>query len=511
MMIAAKAMEVPYRSGTLLDVQILPQKAGAGKTLLVVSDSPSIVSVGSAMVETDETGHASVLLKGNLPGKSRITFSLAGTGLSAETSVEVNSVSAGSQASSIEAGNVTVSLAQDSFVYDGTAREPEITVTGLEKKDYIISYSENINAGTAYAEVIGIGDYKGIIRKPFTIHKAAQEVKSGIAPGILCIGDKKKISASGFGTLEYKSDKEEVAVVDEDGVVLGVGAGTAEITVTASGDANHNGASAKVAVTVTDKVNISACTLELGAKSYTYDGKKKEPAVTVKNGSTTLRKGTDYTVSYKNNLNAGTAATVVKGAGKYTGALEKIFKINKAKTTIKASNVTKKTAKKAKAFSLKAKCARSGALTYSSKNKRIKVSKKGKVTIPKNFVGKTVITIKAAASKNYKAASKKVTVKVNPAGVKITSAKSAASGKVTVKWKKNAKATGYEIQYSTNKKFAKAAAKSRKVKKASKTKEIISRLKKGKTYYVRARTYKKVAGKTYYSGWSNKKKVKIKK
>ncbi len=102
-------------------------------------------------------------------------------------------------------------------------------------------------------------------------------------------------------------------------------------------------------------------------------------------------------------------------------------------------------------------------------------------------------------------------MKVNPAGVKITSAKSAASGKVTVKWKKNAKATGYEIQYSTNKKFAKAAAKSRKVKKASKTKEIISRLKKGKTYYVRARTYKKVAGKTYYSGWSNKKKVKIKK
>ena len=67
--------------------------------------------------------------------------------------------------------------------------------------------------------------------------------------------------------------------------------------------------------------------------------------------------------------------------------------------------MTKTTAKRAKAFSLRAKCARSGALTYSSKNKRVKVSKKGKVTIPKNFVGKTVITIKAAASKNYKAAS----------------------------------------------------------------------------------------------------------
>lgn len=508
---AVKAMEIPYRSGTLLDVQILPQKAGAGKTLMVASDSPSIVSVGSAVVETDENGHASVLLKGNLPGKSKITLSLAGTGLSAETSVEVGSVSAGSQASSIEDGNVTVSLAQDSFVYDGTAREPEVTVIGLEEKDYIISYSENTNAGTAYAEVIGIGDYKGIISKPFTIHKAAQTVKASIEPGNFCIGDKKKISASGFGTLEYKSDKEEIAVVDEDGVVSGVGAGSAEITVTASGDANHNGASAKVAVTVMDKVNISVCTLELGARSYTYDGKKKEPAVTVKNGSVTLRKGTDYTVSYRNNLNAGTATAVVKGAGKYTGTLEKAFMINKANTTIKASNVTKTTAKKAKTFSLKAKCSRSGALTYSSKNKRVKVSKKGKVTIPKNFVGETQITIKAAASKNYKAAGKKITVKVNPAGVKITSAKSAASGKVTVKWKKNAKVSGYEIQYSTSKKFAKAAAKSRKVKKAAKTSETISKLKKGKTYYVRVRTYKKVAGKTYYSVWSGKKKVKINK
>ena len=77
-------------------------------------------------------------------------------------------------------------------------------------------------------------------------------------------------------------------------MVSGIGSGTAQITVTASRDANHNGASAKVAVTVTDKVNIFACTLEVAGKSYTYDGKKKEPAVTVKNGSAILRKGTDF-------------------------------------------------------------------------------------------------------------------------------------------------------------------------------------------------------------------------
>ncbi len=160
---------------------------------------------------------------------------------------------------------------------------------------------------------------------------------------------------------------------------------------------------------------------------------------------------------------------------------------------------------------IKAKCSRKSTLTYSSKNKRIKINKKGTVTIPKNFVGKTEITIKAADSKNYMAASKKVTVKINPASVKIVSAKSAASGKITVKWKKNTKVSGYEIQYSTSKKFAKTGTKSRKVKKASKTSETISKLKNGKIYYVRVRTYKKAAGKTYYSSWSGKKKVKIKK
>ncbi|MCC8107038.1 MAG: hypothetical protein LIO99_13740 [Clostridiales bacterium] len=53
--------------------------------------------------------------------------------------------------------------------------------------------------------------------------------------------------------------------------------------------------------------------------------------------------------------------------------------------------------------------------------------------------------------------------------------------------------------------------KTKKVSGASKTSVKLSGLKKGKTYYVRIRTYKKVNGKTYYSAWSSKKTVKIKK
>ncbi|MCD7715739.1 MAG: hypothetical protein LUI39_04720 [Lachnospiraceae bacterium] len=50
-----------------------------------------------------------------------------------------------------------------------------------------------------------------------------------------------------------------------------------------------------------------------------------------------------------------------------------------------------------------------------------------------------------------------------------------------------------------------------KVSGASKVSKTLSGLKKGKTYYVRIRTYKKVNGNTYYSAWSSKKTVKIKK
>ena len=75
---------------------------------------------------------------------------------------------------------------------------------------------------------------------------------------------------------------------------------------------------------------VEACTIDLSPASYTYDGKKKEPAVTVKYDGVKLTKGTDYTLSYSNNVNAGTAKVTVSGIGEYGGTAEKTFKIDKA-------------------------------------------------------------------------------------------------------------------------------------------------------------------------------------
>ncbi|MCD8337049.1 MAG: hypothetical protein LUD18_07210, partial [Lachnospiraceae bacterium] len=90
----------------------------------------------------------------------------------------------------------------------------------------------------------------------------------------------------------------------------------------------------------------------------------------------------------------------------------------------------------------------------------------------------------------------------------LTSLKNSAAGKMRVKWTSVTGVTGYQIQYSTSKTFA-SGNKTKKVAGASSVKKTLSSLTKGKTYYVRIRTYKTVNGKTYYSAWSSKLKVKI--
>ncbi|SDL27023.1 Leucine rich repeat-containing protein [Sarcina sp. DSM 11001] len=92
----------------------------------------------------------------------------------------------------------------------------------------------------------------------------------------------------------------------------------------------------------------------------------------------------------------------------------------------------------------------------------------------------------------------------------ISSAANSAAGKMTVKWAKNAKANGYQLQYSTSKTFA-SGKKNVNVAGAATVSKAISSLAKGKTYYVRLRTYKTVGSTKHWSAWSATKTVKINK
>lgn len=80
--------------------------------------------------------------------------------------------------------------------------------------------------------------------------------------------------------------------------------------------------------------SISSATVSLSIATYTFDGKVKTPSVTVKLGSTALRKGIDYVVSYSNNKNVGKATVVITGKGLYAGTITRTFVINPAKQEI---------------------------------------------------------------------------------------------------------------------------------------------------------------------------------
>jgi len=81
---------------------------------------------------------------------------------------------------------------------------------------------------------------------------------------------------------------------------------------------------------------------------------------------------------------------------------------------------------------------------------------------------------------------------------------------MTVSWKKDTRATGYQIMYSTDKKFRKNC-KTVNIKKYKTTRCTVKKLVRNKRYYVRVRSCKKVSGGKLYGNWSSTKNVKIKK
>ena len=249
---------------------------------------------------------------------------------------------------------------------------------------------------------------------------------------------------------------------------------------------------------------LTNCTVLLSSAAYTYDGKAKMPTITVRADGRTLTEGTDYTLSYKNNINAGIASVVITGRGDYEGSLTKEFTIHKAAQTISgAATITKAYGSKAFGLSNGAQ----GKLSYKTENSRVAaVSSAGKVTV--KGTGRTSIIITAAATANYNAASKVVTINVTPkkvAKLKVKAGKKA----MTVTWKKDTKASGYQITYGKNKKVTKAK-KNVTITRSKTTKKTIKKLKSKKTYYVKVRAFKKVGKLKLYGSYSSVKKVKIK-
>lgn len=266
---------------------------------------------------------------------------------------------------------------------------------------------------------------------------------------------------------------------------------------------NKMAKSNKISCTAKPSLKDDVCSIRLSKTAYTYSGKVKKPKVTVTYDGKTLKADTHYKVSYSDNKNAGTATVKVTGRGKYVGTVKLDYEIKKAEQKINVSAieaVLKKTP-------ITVKTSAKGKISLISEDPTIATVKSGKLYLKK--AGITQVTIKAAATKNYKEAVQTFVLTVTPKKPVITKVKNASEGTVSLKWEKRSDLSGYQIQYIAGTKFS-SKAKAILVDGKS-TQATISDLKKGKTYSFRMRSYVEVDGKKVLSNWSKVKRIKLKK
>ena len=251
--------------------------------------------------------------------------------------------------------------------------------------------------------------------------------------------------------------------------------------------------------------SITACNIALSVDKIEYTGEEQTPVVAITDGAVTLTVGADYTVTYSNNKEVGTASLLIEGTGRYCDSVERTFEIVKSTPAYTYTKIGTKTYGAAYVdLNVKANKGDLGTITYSSSSSKVaSVSSQGIVTF--NAPGTATITVKCSGTDYYEAVSFTVPVKVLPAKpvVKLSSKKK----KITIKYGKVVGASGYEIQYSLKKNF-KSGVKTFKI---TKTKKVTPKLKKGKKYFVRVRAYTNSGGQVLNSAWSSKKSIKVKK
>lgn len=217
--------------------------------------------------------------------------------------------------------------------YTGSEVTPEVTVTHSGKilvkdRDFIVTYHNNIEPSSYYNSpwvgIDGIGNYQGYVTKSFTINRA------DISSCTVTLSDE-SLTYTGSSlrpTVTVKSGDKELTLNQDYYVSYrnNWDAGTASAILTGTG--NYTGSVTK---DFTIKpLDISRYSASLSQYSYTSDGTEKCPDVTVTYGDKTLAAGTDFTVSYKDNVKEGTATVTITGAGNYTGIINTTFTITAA-------------------------------------------------------------------------------------------------------------------------------------------------------------------------------------
>ena len=280
----------------------------------------------------------------------------------------------------------------------------------LEGRDYTVEYKNNVNVGQAQATIKGKGRFTGTITKYFWIvldegDKVSLLNDATEVTGLdTCIYNGKPQVLTNIkvriGNLLLEKDKDYTLGFKDNvnvgkGKVLITGTGIYKGTINAEFTIRADSVAYADISGITDKI---------------YTGKEITQSLTVKFGETVLTEGKDYTASYRNNVNAGTATVVITGKGAYDGIAEKTFTIGKAERSIEAT-FSEAAVVAGKTTTVVVKDVTEGIVCTSQDSSIATVSG---TTITGVKVGNAKITVTVGETANYKKATTELEVRVLP-------------------------------------------------------------------------------------------------
>jgi len=388
------------------------------------------------------------------------------------------------------ADQLEVSLSADTFAYTGKEIRPSVTVRYVDQagkvpvgetqdiasktyQNYKVTYKNNIEVGTGTVTIEFLNNYSGKIVKKFTI-KDAVEDKPVHTCKYTTITNTKKATPYSKGSITKKCS---------------------------CGSTNTETIYAPSSFTLSET-------------EYVYDGKVKQPSVTVKDSNgKLLKKGTDYTLEYTTdgkrvgkhyvkvifmgNNYVGDKSLVFQIAAADTATLAKPANVKAASAGYNSVKVSWDKVSGATGYAIYRSTSKSG--TYSLVTSTTKNSyTNSSLTTGKTYYYKVKAYKTVSGTKNYGSYSSVVSAKPVPAKPANVKAASAGYNSVKVSWDKVSGATGYAIYRSTSSSGTYSLVTS-----TTKNSYTNSSLTTGKTYYYKVKAYKTVSGTKNYGSYSS--------
>ncbi len=462
---------------------VLPNNA-TDKTVVWKSENPSIATVENGIVKAVSIGTTSISassLDGEIKAACPVTVecnhnyksSISPAGIGYNGYISKNCTKCGTETKDQIAAIDSIELSDTLYYYDGKEHTPSVTVLDNEGnalgqgKDYVISYPDNTqDIGTYTVTINFIGNYEGTKELDFSVLAVSVEsVSLDMDDMTLEIGEQKKLTAAILPdnatnkSIMWESSDSSVITVDDSGLVKAIAVGTASV----------------IATTV-DGEKTAICTVDVICDhSYQIS---LIPATQNSNGVLTEECSKCGDSKRNEIIYAVSDISLSSTSCSYNGKMQTPSVTVKDTTGKKLQNNVDYT------------------VSYTGNQKDV-----GIFTVTVNF------------EENYSGSiSKQFTI--YPKATNITKIKAKKKG-FSVTWKKQStQTTGYELAYSASRGFARNKTTIVTVSR-NKVNKTISKLKKGKRYYVRIRTYKNVMvnGKItrLSSGWSTVKEVTTKK